>query len=72
MTTPKVMVKAVAPVVGLTRKFVDRNVGYPLAFDNSRSQEELGLTYRPVEQTVTEHFQQMLDDGLVRRRPGSH
>jgi hypothetical protein len=31
MTTPKVMVKAVAPVVGLTRKFVDRNVGYPLA-----------------------------------------
>jgi nucleoside-diphosphate-sugar epimerase len=71
MTTPKVMVKAVAPVVGLTRKFVDRNVGYPLAFDNSRSQKELGLTYRPVEQTVTEHFQQMLDDGLVRRMPGS-
>jgi nucleoside-diphosphate-sugar epimerase len=71
MTTPKVMVKAVAPVVGLTRKFVDRNVGYPLAFDNGRSRGELGLTYRPVEQTVTEHFQQMLDDGLVRRRPGS-
>jgi nucleoside-diphosphate-sugar epimerase len=72
ITTPKVMVKAVAPVVGLTRKFVDRNVGYPLAFDNSRSRKELGLTYRPVEQTVTEHFQQMLDDGLVHRRPGSH
>jgi hypothetical protein len=26
----------------------------------------------PAEQTVTEHFQQMLDDGLVHRRPGSH
>ncbi|OBK14425.1 diaminohydroxyphosphoribosylaminopyrimidine deaminase [Mycobacterium asiaticum] len=70
-TLPKVVVKAIAPVAGLTRKFVDRNVGYPLAFDNSRSRNELGLTYRPLEQTVTEHFQQMLDDGLVRRRPGA-
>lgn len=69
MTAPKVIIKAVAPVVGLTRKFVDLNVGYPLAFDNSRSRDELGLTYRPVEQTITEHFQQMIDDGLVRRMP---
>ena len=53
-----------------TRKFVDRNVGYPLAFDNSRSQKELGLTYRPVEETIIDHFQQMLDDGLVQRIPG--
>jgi hypothetical protein len=42
-----------------------------LAFDNSRSRNELGLTYRPAAQTVTDHFQQMLDDGLVRRMPGS-
>lgn len=69
MTAPKVIIKAIAPVVGLTRKFVDLNVGYPLAFDNSRSRDELGLTYRPLEQTITEHFQQMIDDGLVRRMP---
>src|SRR5689334_5996586 len=30
------------------------DAGYPLAFDNSRSQDEPELTYRPVEQTVTE------------------
>ena len=71
MTAPKVLVKAIAPAAGLTRKFVDRNIGYPLAFDNSRSRNELGLAYRPAEQTVTDHFQQMLDDGLVRRMPGS-
>lgn len=70
MTAPKVAFKAIAPVVGLTRKFVDRNVGYPLAFDNTRSRKELGLTYRPVEQTIADHFQQMLDDGLVQRIPG--
>lgn len=72
MTAPKVVIRTVAPVVGLTRKFVDLNVGYPLAFDNSRSRDELGLTYRRPEQTITEHFQQMIDDGVVRRMPGSH
>lgn len=70
-TAHKAIVKAIAPVVGFTRKFVDLNVGYPLAFDNSRSRDELGLAYRPVEQTITEHFQQMVNDGLVRRMPGS-
>lgn len=69
-TAPKAVVWAMAPLAGLTRKFVDFNVGYPLAFDNSRSRAELGLTYRPVEQTITEHFQQMIDDGVVRRMPG--
>ncbi len=66
---PKVAVKVVAPAIGLTREFVDTNVGYPIAFDASRSQSELGLTYRPVADTITDHFQQMLDDGLVPRRP---
>ncbi len=66
---PKVAVKVVAPAIGLTREFVDTNVGYPIAFDASRSQNELGLTYRPVADTITDHFQQMLDDGLVPRRP---
>ena len=67
---PKSVVRAVAPLIGLTRDVVDLNVGYRLAFDNSRSRKELGLTYRPVEQTFTEQFQQMIDDGLVRRSPG--
>jgi nucleoside-diphosphate-sugar epimerase len=69
-TAPKAVVKLVAPLAGLTRKYVDTNVGYPLAFDNSRSRGELGLTYRPVEETITDHFQQMLDDGIAPRRPG--
>ncbi|OBC01616.1 diaminohydroxyphosphoribosylaminopyrimidine deaminase [Mycobacterium sp. 852013-50091_SCH5140682] len=69
-TAPKAVVKLIAPLAGLTRKYVDTNVGYPLAFDNSRSRDELGLTYRPAEETVTDHFQQMLDDGIAPRRPG--
>lgn len=70
MTAPKMIVKAIAPLAGLTRKYVERNVGYPVAFDSSRGRTELGLVYRPLEQTITEHFQQMIDDGLAPRRPG--
>ena len=55
-------------MAGLTRKFVALNVGYKIGFDNRKGIRELGLEYRPLEQTVCEHFQQVLDDGLLRRR----
>ncbi|WP_370290011.1 NAD-dependent epimerase/dehydratase family protein [Nocardioides sp.] len=63
---PKALIKLAAPTAGLTRRFVERNVGYPIAFDNSRTVAELGMTFRPVEQSVVEHFQQMIDDGLAK------
>lgn len=68
-TAPKFVIRAAAPVVGLTRQFVDTNVGYPIRFDSARSRSELGVAYRPVRETVVEHFQQMIDDGLVRPLP---
>lgn len=64
---PKQMFRLVAPFAGYTREFVDKNVGWPLEFDNSRSISELGLEYRAPEDTLAEHFQQMIDDGLVHR-----
>ncbi len=63
---PKPLIKLAAPVAGLTRKFVELNVGYPLRFDNSRTIRELGIEFRPAAESVTEHFQQMIDDGMVR------
>lgn len=63
---PKLLIKIAAPVAGLTRKFVELNVGYPLRFDNSRTVADLGIEFRPGAVSVTEHFQQMIDDGLVR------
>ena len=63
---PKIMIKLGAPMAGLTGKYVDRNVGWPLAFDNARTVGELDVEFRPVAQSVTEHFQQMIDDGLVK------
>jgi len=65
---PKFMVLLSAPFIGLDKGFVRNNVGYPLKYDNSYSQSDLALTYIPIEQTMVEHFEQQLDDGLVKRR----
>jgi nucleoside-diphosphate-sugar epimerase len=62
---PKAMIKLAAPVAGLTRKYVELNVGWPIAFDSSRTTAELGIEFRPAQESVVEHFQQMIDDGLV-------
>jgi hypothetical protein len=59
------MVWLTAPMVGLTREVVKKNVGYPLKFDNSYSKKDLGLEYRPIEQSIIEHFQQLIDDKLI-------
>ena len=68
MKAPKPVVWAVGPFMGpVTRKFISRNVGYPLRFENSRS-KTLGVNYRPAADTLKDHFDQVLEDGLVRRR----
>ena len=66
MEVPKAMVWLVAPLAGLTREFVAKNVGYRLAFDNTRTLVDLGVSFRPAEESVVEHFQQMIDDGIVK------
>lgn len=44
---------------GFTRRYVARNVGVPFDLDNRRSKEQLSVTYRPLETTVLEHFQEL-------------
>jgi hypothetical protein len=54
-------------MLGYTRKYVRRNVGIRIKFDKSYSKADLGMHYIPIEQTVREHFQQILDDGLLNK-----
>lgn len=66
---PKFVVWLVGPIAaGVSRSFVKLNVGYPVRFDNSRSREELKLDYLPLEQTLIENFEQMIEQGLLKRR----
>lgn len=65
---PKPLAWLFGPLVGpVTRQFISRNVGHKVKFDNRRSRA-LGVVYRPLQQTFEEHFQQVIDDGLLHRR----
>lgn len=66
---PKPMIKLLGPWVdqAMTRRYVERNVGYPLRLNNLRSRERLGVRYRALEASLEEHFQQMIDEGIVHR-----
>jgi len=64
---PKSIVWLVGPLLdkNMTRKAVSRNVGHPLRIDNKKSREELGITYRPLKESIVDFFQQMVESGLV-------
>lgn len=49
---PKWLMVLIGPLFGVTRKFIKRNVGYPIAFNNSKSKKELGMRYTPMKTTI--------------------
>jgi nucleoside-diphosphate-sugar epimerase len=64
---PKILFWLVAPMFDRTRKYVSKNVGIRIKFDNSYSKKDLNMSYISIEQTIKEHFQQILDDGLLNK-----
>jgi nucleoside-diphosphate-sugar epimerase len=68
MSTPKWLAWLIGPLFGLNRKYISRHFGRPIALDNSWVKKDLGMAFIPLEQTVAEHFQKVLDDGLVPRK----
>ena len=67
-TVPKSAFGVIAPVLGYSRQYVRLNMGYPIHFNAERSEKELGIQYRDIRESVCEHFQQLLDDGIVKKR----
>ncbi len=67
---PKWLAWLVGPLAakGTSRRFMARNVDIPWRADNSRSRSELGVTYRPMQDSMEQMFQQMIDAGQFRRR----
>lgn len=64
---PKFLVWLFGPMINktMTRKYISRNVGYSFIADNTKSKEELGVTYRPMKESMTEMFQQMIDEKVL-------
>lgn len=66
-TLPKWLVWLVAPLAdkSITRKMISRNVAYAWRADNGKSIRELGMSYRPLQVTIQDMFQQMIDSGQI-------
>ena len=62
---PKFLFWLIAPMMGYTRKYVSRNVGIQIKLNNSYSKTDLSMSYITIEQTVKDHFQQILNDKLL-------
>lgn len=61
---PKWLLWLVAPMVGLERRFVAHNVNVAWHADSSKATQELGLTYRPMKETMEDMFQYMIDANM--------
>ena len=64
---PKFLVWLLAPTVGLKRKVIRRNLGYPWKVDNTKSKKELNMDYMPIEKSIVDFFQQMVDSNVFDR-----
>ena len=66
---PKWLVWLVGPLVNknLSRKVVARNVDVPWKADNSKSIEKLGMSYRPLKETMEDTFAFMIERGYFKK-----
>lgn len=65
---PKWLVWLVAPAAGLKRRFVTRSVNVVWRADNSRSRQALGMSYRPLQISMEDMFEQMIEAGYFGSR----
>ncbi|MCV0429085.1 MAG: NAD-dependent epimerase/dehydratase family protein [Roseibium sp.] len=65
---PKWIVWMVGPIVsGISRKFVENNVNVKWKADNSKGKRVLGITYRPLQESMEDMFEQMIQTGMFRK-----
>ncbi|WP_141432680.1 NAD-dependent epimerase/dehydratase family protein [Bacillus sp. 03113] len=62
---PKPLMWLIAPMLGLTRQYVSKNVGHNLKLLNNKSKKELGMIYRSIESTLIDQKNQLESDGMI-------
>lgn len=53
---PDWLVKVIGPWFGLTQIYIRNHLGIRFAVDNRRSLDELGVIYRPLQETLIDHY----------------
>jgi dihydroflavonol-4-reductase len=64
---PKWLLMIMGPMVNkaVTRKWVRNNINKEWKADNSKSKNALGISYRPLRETLKDGFAQMVESGVV-------
>ncbi|MFI1703998.1 NAD-dependent epimerase/dehydratase family protein [Streptomyces griseoruber] len=62
-------VRVLGPAFGLSQDYIRKHLGIRFRVDNRRSTEELGLVYRPIEETLLDHHRSWSEQR--RRRPAA-
>ncbi|MGH8446925.1 MAG: NAD-dependent epimerase/dehydratase family protein [Solimonas sp.] len=53
---PNGIVRLIGPFFGLTQDYIRKHLGIRFPVDNRRSVEGLGIAYRPIEETLRDHY----------------
>jgi dihydroflavonol-4-reductase len=66
---PKWLIWLIGPIIdkSISRKMISNNMGYPWLANNSKSINELGIKYSPLEDCIESMFQQMIDNGIAKK-----
>ncbi|PTN10243.1 hypothetical protein C8N47_102228 [Mangrovibacterium marinum] len=62
---PKWLFKLIAPLLGYSRQFVERNIGYDFKFNNTYAVSDLNIRFTPFEKTVLDQVDQLANDQLI-------
>lgn len=67
---PKWLLMIFGPMTNklFTRKFIRNNVNIPWNADNSKIKNELGVTFRPMKETMEDSFQSLIDEGILKAK----
>lgn len=67
---PKWLLLLVGPIANksISREMLKKNVNIAWKADNSKSKRELGVTYRPLEETMIEDFQSLVEGGIIKSK----
>ena len=68
---PKFLVWLIGPFMGIDRKVVSNNVNHVWKADNSKSINELEISYHPLKETMEDMFQYMIDADYFKKKRGA-
>lgn len=62
---PKFLLYIFGPLRGFNWHYLRNNLGFKPKFENKRTEKELNIQFRPWKDTLTDHVEQMIADGII-------